>query len=1026
MVSVKSKARSCSGTGRNQSGAALLVFLLLIVVSASTLLLTRLNAAIKNSIYSPATSNALEEAKVSLLSWAVNHPFNPGTLPMPDRNGDSNYDGDADCFNGTITTSLLLGKLPWRGMPSPCKDAASLSGLSVFATDRSGEHLWYAVSPNLVYESPDYPFVSPGLLNKTTDWITVRDANGNIVSDRVAFVVIASGPAMSPYADCDGLSYVGQDRSGTAPDAGNYLDSVTIDTTTYSNADYDQDFIAYTNSIITNGDTTQELCDQFNDQLVFVTIDELMAAVSKRVLNETANVLTAWHNANGALPWLAPFADPKSDPRLLRGEATSAGSNLTDSSVDFTDWGVSNGDVVWNLTDGSRGIVTNVAANTLTIGAGLRFGSNNTFAVDDEYYVEIEELASELMNNATGGSSGLLLEDTTRNFEELGIQPGDIVDNLDDGSSGVVASVDGDKLTVAGLAGGTDNDFDNNDDYRIRSNSGRATADTDSNGLTLEDTNINFTTMGIQSGDLVRNITDGSYGTVTVISANRLTVGSLYDGTTNAFANNNYYTIQRYFPKSATRNGLLPVYFAGEPYTSGFNPAWNIASGSSVTNTPGIVGTTLDTVYTGAMTTIVKGSVQYPGSISVAKNNSSCLWVIKSVIDCRGSFTADLTTIFNGVTTGTAPGNWIVDSGEVFPAKGVKRGDKITNLTNSTQGIIRATSGTNTDRLQISNITGSANYSTTVGHSYKVSVATATMSGFPSAPTAEGVYRMYDTGVDFSDIQVGDIIENVNWTAIGRITAVNATANPRYVDFTALTDGTYPDFVTSEQYRIHYNFVDSRKYEFNLRIAGNSGEYPVSEQRVRDVCVGYGTDCTSAATNTAFSGDGATTTVAIKDYDASSQLVATTSMVLPVSGAAGSLKVSGLEYYLDVDNGDLPEWYTRNKWYQYVMVAYSNGEAPLISTCTAGTDCLTLNLRNAASTIIGSRNNVRALVMVSRDELSGQVWADAAATDYFDDATNTNLVDSIFEKYPESTTFNDLIRIAVSCPADASKLCWSN
>ena len=207
---------------KSQSGAAVLVFLLLVVVSASTLLLGKLNDRVKYSVYSPATGAALAEARDSLLSWAVNHPYNPGTMPMPDRNGDSNYDGDADCFNGTINANLLLGKLPWRDMPSPCKDAATLRGLSVFATDKSGEHLWYAVSKNLVYEAPDYPFISPGLVNKTTDWITVRNQNGTVISNRVAFILIAPGPVLSGYADCEGLSYTSQDRTGSAPGIGRH------------------------------------------------------------------------------------------------------------------------------------------------------------------------------------------------------------------------------------------------------------------------------------------------------------------------------------------------------------------------------------------------------------------------------------------------------------------------------------------------------------------------------------------------------------------------------------------------------------------------------------------------------------------------------------------------------------------------------------------------------------------------------------------------------------------------------------
>jgi hypothetical protein len=197
-------------TGRSirgsQSGAALLVFLLLIVVSASTLLLNRVNSAIKHSVYNPATSVALEEAKVALISWAVNHPVNPGTLPMPDRNTDGDYDGDSDCYNGgPIGNNLLLGRIPWRGYPPPCKDSPSLSGLSIHPgissdmdSDPSGRVLWYAAAHNLVYETPEYPVISPGIFNSSDGWLTVRSSSGEIISSRVAFIVIAPGPAHQP------------------------------------------------------------------------------------------------------------------------------------------------------------------------------------------------------------------------------------------------------------------------------------------------------------------------------------------------------------------------------------------------------------------------------------------------------------------------------------------------------------------------------------------------------------------------------------------------------------------------------------------------------------------------------------------------------------------------------------------------------------------------------------------------------------------------------------------------------------
>ena len=1010
-----------------------MAFLLFIILSASSLLLSKLNSSIKQSVYGPASSIAMEEARDAIISWAVNHPFNPGTIPMPDRNGDGDYDGDADCFNGTINNNLLLGRVPWRGMPSPCKDAASLSGLSLFATDNSGEQLWYAVSKNLVYESPDYPFISPGLLEKATDWITVRDRNGNIISDRVAFLIIAPGATLFGYADCDGLSYAGQDRVGTAPNVENYLDEVTISGTTYKNYDYDQDFIIYPNSRVTSDNSTLESCDQFNDQVVFVTIDEFIEEVSRRVLNETGYALSTYYNTNGALPWLVPFADPKSDPVILTGQSTSTSSNLVDSAVDFTDWGVSVGDVVWNITDGSRGLVTSVSANTLTLGGGMAFGANNSFTNDDEYLVEIVNLASTLASAATSGSLDLILEDTSRDFIELGITPGDILENLTDSSSGIVSEVDIDELTVSSLSGGTDNDFDSGDSYRIRSNTSQITANTDANDLTLEDTNMNFTLMGVQVNDLVYNITDGSVGLVTAVnSTTQLTVGVLNFGANNTFSQNDYYSISKYNDLDNTKIGLLPIHRRGETFLSEYNIDWSISTGGVVATTQ--AGVTLDTIYMNSMSTMATASAQYPGAISVADTQSLCNWKVSTIADCRGMFTSDLTQLFNGQILAVLTSDRIEDSGEDFPSKGVKRGDKITNLTDGTEGIIRTTYTTNTDELQISDITGETAFGMAVSNDYKIEIATATITGFPSAPTVASVYRMYDAGADFTDVEVGDIIENLNWTAIGRITAVNAAASPPYVDFTPLTDGTWPDFVTSEQFRIHYNFVDSREYEFDLQFSGNTRNTIVSGERKRDACIGYGSDCTSSASATALSGDAVTDVVTIRDYDNSLQLVATTTLKIPTTGSTGSILVSGLNFYLDESYGDLPDWFIRNKWHQYIMVAYSDGISPGGTACTPGTNCLSINIRDlnsndGSSTVLDTRTDVRALVMMTNDQLSTQSWVNGAISDYFDDVSNLNIADDIFDKPLDSSAFNDLVRIYGSCdyPLNvSSNLCWSN
>ena len=71
----------------------------------------------------------------------------------------------------------------------------------------------------------------------------------------------------------------------------------------------------------------------------------------------------------------------------------------------------------------------------------------------------------------------------------MGITNGDIVENLSDGSTGVIDSVSSNELTVKSLTGGVNNVFANGDSYQIRVNVGMTTtADDDVDGeLTLID-----------------------------------------------------------------------------------------------------------------------------------------------------------------------------------------------------------------------------------------------------------------------------------------------------------------------------------------------------------------------------------------------------------------------------------------------------------------------------------------------------------------------------------------------------------
>ncbi len=289
-----------------QKGAALLLFVLLLVTGASALLVSKMNKAATQSFRDHITMRALNEAKEALIGWSLNHPVHPGVMPFSDRIASSEttnpYDGFSDCRNfdpadtGTNRNNFLLGKVPWRGQNTPCTGTTIYGGLKTNYQDPNGEVLWYAVSKNMLNNGVDYRQIGPDLLSRTTDWITVLDQNGNEISNRVAFVLIAPGEALS-----------NQNRNGNAPVASEFLDSVTVGGATYSNADTASnfDFIIYPNSKTTLIET-----DEFNDTLVFVTIDELISSAAKRAIGEVSTILSTYQRINTMLPWLSPYSDP--------------------------------------------------------------------------------------------------------------------------------------------------------------------------------------------------------------------------------------------------------------------------------------------------------------------------------------------------------------------------------------------------------------------------------------------------------------------------------------------------------------------------------------------------------------------------------------------------------------------------------------------------------------------------------------------------------------------------------------------
>ena len=284
-----------------QKGLALLMLVFVLVLAATTLSLKALNSTEIKNTKSKKTAEALKEAKAALIGWSVSHPVHPGIMPFPDRSLDGNYDGNSDCSSGPPTNlNLLIGRLPFLGQTAPC--AAASPGLASSLVDGEGEQLWYAVSRNLIRTS-SLPIINPSIADLPAEsWLIVRDKNGQVVSDRVAVVIMAPG---APIGN--------QDRSGglAGPDA--YLDSITITGTNYANDDYT---VANESFVISDEMQSVSPTDprylqpyEFNDKLNYITIDELMLALEKRAIGEVALGLRAYNSTNAYYPYAAILGD---------------------------------------------------------------------------------------------------------------------------------------------------------------------------------------------------------------------------------------------------------------------------------------------------------------------------------------------------------------------------------------------------------------------------------------------------------------------------------------------------------------------------------------------------------------------------------------------------------------------------------------------------------------------------------------------------------------------------------------------
>lgn len=319
-----------SATRVRQRGLVLLLIVLSLLAIGGAVLLTGLvggKTGERRLAEGASADQRLLIARDSLLGYAVGNIADagrPGQLPAPDNLQDGNYDGTANngsCLDGTAVNGLpaltvagsanfrCVGKLPWKTL------GISSEGVDEF--DSTGIVPWYAVSANLSANNiclsslnPATVFATPvsyvcGVNAPPFPWLKVCDQTGKLLSDRVAFVVIVPGAPIATVGRT-------QSRAGLPrPQPVDYLDAIPVPAGWGALAAA-QRCTAYDNAALNNEFVTADTTDGFNDRLLYVTIDELMARVESRVAQQVREALVKYESTYTRYPWLVPIGDPTS------------------------------------------------------------------------------------------------------------------------------------------------------------------------------------------------------------------------------------------------------------------------------------------------------------------------------------------------------------------------------------------------------------------------------------------------------------------------------------------------------------------------------------------------------------------------------------------------------------------------------------------------------------------------------------------------------------------------------------------
>jgi|GEM_PF-2165343 len=324
-------------------------------------------------------AQTLMAAKQALIGYAVSRilPITNGRLgrlPQPDTLTDGNYDGSSDntsCLDGNavngmpallsaatqVTNLRCVGRLPWSDL-----------GLSIDgASDRDvlGIVPWYAVSPNfadptagagecvtilnaVTMAGSPASFSCPTSTGPAWPWMKVCDSTGRILSSRVAFVLILPGESISTTGRTQQrtITATGSNANGYG-NPSDFLDALPTPASWSSLAPSER-CNSFDNANLSGEFIIADRSSVFNDQVIYVTVDELMIEIEKRVASEVRAALTTFRSNYGGYPWMAPIGNPTL-PTSAMLAAAGTNSGFIPFHVDTTTGAKFMTELAWNI-----------------------------------------------------------------------------------------------------------------------------------------------------------------------------------------------------------------------------------------------------------------------------------------------------------------------------------------------------------------------------------------------------------------------------------------------------------------------------------------------------------------------------------------------------------------------------------------------------------------------------------------------------------------------------------------------------